>query len=226
MKRKLWSMGAALFAACLAQAPAALADPIYVEVVDAGSLLPGAQNVGGGVNTINGNLTSNTDVDVYALDLAGGFFSARTNGPACCSGTDTQLFLFDVNGLGVAANDDGLGLNSQSSLIETTLAAGRYYLAVSTWDYDPYSTGGFIFPDYQLCCNHVTDKATGPGGSSSLLGWAVGPLGAGSGTQPGAYSVTLNQVTVPEPGTLALFGAGLVMVSVAMRRRQIRGKAL
>jgi hypothetical protein len=38
--------------------------------------------------------------------------------------------------------------------------------------------------------------------------------------------VTLNQVTVPEPGTLALFGAGLVMVSVAMRRRQIRGKAL
>lgn len=219
MKSKLWSLGAALFTVCLTQAPAALADPIYLEVVDAGSLLPGSQNVGAGVNTINGNLTGATDVDVYALDLAGGFFSAQTNGPACCTGTDTQLFLFDANGFGVAANDDGLGFNSQSSLIQTTLAAGRYYLAVSTFDYDPYSAGGFIFPDFQYCCNQPTVGPTGPGGSSSLLGWGVGPLGTGSGQQPGAYSVTLNQVTVPEPGTLALFGAGLVMVGFSMRRR-------
>lgn len=219
MKNKLWSLGAALFAACLSQAPAALANPIYVEVVDAGSLLPGAQNVGAGVNTINGNLPDRTDVDMYVLDLAGGFFSARTNGPACCTGTDTQLFLFDANGFGIAANDDGLGLNSQSSLIETTLAAGRYYLAVSTYDYDPFSAGGFIFPDPDMCCDHPTDLAIGTGGSSVLLGWADGPQARGSGQQPGAYSVTLNQVTVPEPGTLALFGAGLLMVGFSMRRR-------
>ena len=61
---------------------------------------------------------------------------------------DTQLFLFDADGLGVYANDDSAA-TSQSTLPAghplTPAAPGEYLLGVSPYDRDPQSDAGAIF---------------------------------------------------------------------------------
>jgi hypothetical protein len=207
----------------LFSAASSSATPVtYVEVGDAGQTLGTAPNVGGGVNAITGLLENGTAVDLFALNLGAGVFTASTGNVPCCDGsTDTQLFLFDASGMGIIGNDDAPTGNTQKSFIQSNLTGGLYYLAVSTYDLDPFSAGGFIFaPDPSVCCNQPMVAPTGPGGGSPLLQWAVGPSASGSGQQPGPYTITLNQETisaVPEPATLILVGTGITAV---LRRRK------
>ena len=119
---------------------------------------------------------------------------------------------------GIVANDDRGDVPSQGSFISANLAAGIYYLAVSTFNLDPYSISGNIFPDFFNCCQHPISINSGPGGGDPLSFWANGPAGGGS-PQGGAYRITLNQETVPEPTSVLLLGAGLAALPFFRRKR-------
>ena len=128
------------------------------------------------LDTISGTLSSSTDRDMYRIcKLPAGSASATTVGtPGTLS--DTQLFLFNGSGLGVRANDDSVGL--RSTLPSEVLGWGVYYLAVSTFDSDPVSVGGLIFPSTPFT---GVFGPTGPGGGSPISGWQ-GLVGTGTYT--------------------------------------------
>ena len=134
--------------ALLLTAPAATAAS---ELGNAGDLPATAQDLSGEtVAQITGDFPDATDVDMYKLCLSGGgTFSATTvGGPPL----DTQLYLFDANGLGVYGNDD-TDTGTQSTLPAghalTPQAAGMYYLAVAPVNQEPRSDGGSIFSAVQ-----------------------------------------------------------------------------
>ncbi|RKX57547.1 MAG: hypothetical protein DRP29_08355 [Thermodesulfobacteriota bacterium] len=60
---------------------------------------------------------------------------------------DTQLFLFDENGYDVLANDDYSGIR-RSYLSSFDREPEIYFPAISSWNNDPVSGGGLIFPSY------------------------------------------------------------------------------
>ena len=145
------------------------------------------------------------------------------NGNAAIPGliADTQLYLFDANGVGVMGNDDDGPILQQSRLYNNgSLAAGIYYLLITGWDLDPLSAGGLIFPTGGDGNNNFLQGPTGPGGQQALIGYS----GDGT-TNTGEYQITLvgamgdvADVPTPEPGTLAL--AGVAMTAVALVRRK------
>jgi len=189
----------------------------------AGVLSFGPFGVGPAAATITGSIGFPADVDMFAFTVTrSGDLAATTVGQ---SGTliDTQLFLFSFPGLGVAANDD-----SQKTLRSTfgavPVSPGLYFLAISSFDRDPVSPGGLIFPSVPFdgnFINHFGFPLLGPGAGSAITGWQ------GSGGT-GTYSILLglsddfsaNPVApalVPEPTTLLLFGTTMAGLGLAAR---------
>ena len=185
----------------------------WTEVEDAGDLPGTAQNItnDGPLEFITGSLTSPTDVDMYAIFITGdGNFSATTVG--WTTDVDTQLTLFDSSGIGVYSNDDFTTNTRQSTLPAldplTPIKPGLYYLAISDWDYDPVSDGGYIFPHPNNIISYTAvDGPTGPGGGSPITGWDGIAISGG-----GSYTIALTGAAasshLPErvnlPGVLLL----------------------
>ncbi len=144
----------------------------------------------GALTTITGSITPNTDADMFRICLTGGgTFSATTDVGSNLN--DPQLFLFNSQGLGVEVNDDISGQNLQSTLPAGGLspaAPGVYYLAISSYNTDPVSAGGLIFPN----TFPGVFGPTGPGGASPITGWT----GAGV---IGDYTITLTGATFCSP---------------------------
>ena len=176
----------------LAANPGAVNVPISVtEIGEAGQLLPDAQVIPGGsatLDSITGTISSNNDVDLFQITLTGDqTFSATTVGGA---GFDTELFLFDANGIGVYGNDDVSSDIDQSTLPAgtplTPQQPGTYFLAITGFQNEPESSGGRIF--------ELTDdgpgllKPTGPGGELPLSGFT------GEGDKSGSYTIKLTGV--------------------------------
>ena len=163
----------------------------WTEVEEAGDLPGTAQLItqNEALEFITGSLSSPTDVDMYAIFITGGGnFSATTVG--WTADVDTQLTLYDSSGIGIYSNDDFATDNNQSTLPAfhplTPITPGLYYLAISDWDYDPISDGGYIFP-HPTSGLSDTDVAgpTGPGGASPVTGWdGISLIGGGSYTIP------------------------------------------
>lgn len=192
-------------AAIAALTSAAFAD-VWSEVGDAPELLPGQITVGtGDLDEIDGELFG--FADLYCIRIVDeAQFSATTVGGASF---DTQLWLFDVNGMGVAFNDDSQS-TVQSTLTSTFVNTnGIYFLGISAYDYDALSVGGEIWNDTPYPTERAPD---GPGAGSPLSAWG------GTSFYDGPYKILLKGASfhVPEPSALALLAVG----GLAMLRRR------
>ncbi|WP_407891590.1 hypothetical protein [Scytonema sp. NUACC26] len=166
---------------------------VKTEDGEAGQLLDTAQNLtlqpGTFVTSISGEVNNNNDVDLYKIFLSGGqTFSATTVEGATF---DTQLFLFDVTGRGVYANDDNPSIR-QSTLPEantlTPTQPGFYYLGISSYNNDPQSGMGRIFDT-----SDFTVAPIKPGGDLPLSSWN------NAGNSSGNYTISLRGTAVAIP---------------------------
>lgn len=162
---------------------------------DAGDLPSTAQDLGSGaVPSIFGSFSSGGDVDVYRVCLSDGpSFFASTVG---FTTLDTQLFLFDSNGRGVYSNDDASigvrGSRLPSGHRFSPSAPGEYFIAVSSFNNDPQSNAGEIFPDLfssSLYPDGIVNAA-GVGGDEPIVSWSGPTRGP-----PGLYRITLTGTT-------------------------------
>jgi hypothetical protein len=171
----------------------------WTEVEEAGNLPGTAQRINQNeaneaLEFITGSLSSPIDVDMYAIFITGGGnFSATTVGWTV--DVDTQLTLYDSSGIGIYSNDDFDTDNLQSTLPAfnplTPITPGLYYLAISDWDYDPLSDGGYIFPHPAGGLSDTAiDGPTGPGGGLPVTGWdGISTIGGGT------YTIALTGAT-------------------------------
>ncbi len=99
------------------------------------SLNASATNIvlsGSGRGFAFGTLESNSDVDVFRIDITSSRLVTIDVGQNGSPGLDTYLRLYNSSGQEVASNDDG-GINSNSRL-SLNLAAGRYYIQVTSYN--------------------------------------------------------------------------------------------
>ena len=190
------------------------------EIGDAGQLLSNAQVIPGGTDFITGTISSNNDVDLFQITLGGGTFSATTVGGAAF---DTQLFLFDENGLLVAQNDDSdSSLTLQSTLSvsptsgstipvtttgTTSLNPGTYFLAISSYDNDPVGSPLSDFTGDGFGNGSYTIALTGVQGNSFSLGSSPDGFPPGTAISFGNDLIAIVQgVSIPD------FSRGFVFV--------------
>ena len=188
--------------------PPALTSEEFNEVNDAGQSLETAGVINDETSPfprrINGELSTENDVDLYRLSLeAETSFSATT-----VEGTivDTALFLFDEEGFGLVANDDSDGTFQSTLPTQEIAEAGTVYLGISSFFNRPVSEGGAIFSD-----GFGDLTPTSAGGGSPLAGYTE------EGQQSGAYTIFLSNPNLEEAGglqvpageTLALIGGNV-----------------
>ncbi len=174
-------------------------DTSVLVVGDAGELIETALFVsnspGGALESISGNLSNVEDVDLFQIYLTGEVtFSATTVNPETT--LDTQLFLFNADGLGVYANEDQAGCNCfQATLpagdVLTPTEPGVYYLGIGTFGDNAVSSGGEIFPSSFEAGFEAIKAPTGDGGLLPLSGWIKNP-------EQGSYRINLTGVEAVE----------------------------
>ncbi|MDJ0536422.1 MAG: filamentous hemagglutinin N-terminal domain-containing protein [Xenococcaceae cyanobacterium MO_207.B15] len=178
-------------------------DTSVLVVGDAGELVETALFVsdtpGEALESISGNISSTEDVDLFQIYLTGeGTFSATTVNPETT--LDTQLFLFDADGLGIYANEDQAGCNCfQATLpagdVLTPTEPGVYYLGISTFGDNAVSSGGEIFPSSSEAGFEAIKTPTGDGGLLPLSAWI-------GGLEQGSYKINLTGVEAAETTVL------------------------
>jgi len=146
--------------------------PDHPEILDAGNLPGTAQDVTGvgSLNSIAGVTSTVDQQDMFRICITDpGGFSATTE---LMANFDTQLFLFDNNGLGIYSNDDTpAALGFQSTLpagdINSPTTPGIYFIAIDGFDGEPEGAGGEIFQNTIAGAN----PPTGPGGPGPITTW-------------------------------------------------------
>ena len=170
--------------------------PPYAENADAGELPGTARTVlgSGSLTQITGTLSLN-NADMYRISICDfANFSASTVGGASFN---TQLFLFDANGMPVEFDDDTLA-NTQSTITNQFVTAnGDYYLAISAADRDPVSSTGAIWLDTPFTTQRGPD---GPGAANAISGWT----GTGDPGATPAYTITLTGACAAAAGHVGL----------------------
>ena len=88
---------------------------------------------GGNSDSITGTISDVNDVDVFQISVDGDeiFFASTVNG----ANFDTELFLFDSDGLFISGNDDANG--TFQSTLDLSLSTGTYFLAISSFSNSP-----------------------------------------------------------------------------------------
>lgn len=156
---------------------------------------------GTGATTISGVRQGNDD-DMFAVCVS----DANAFGASVVGGAtwDSQLFLFDSQGLGVLHNDDDpndlSGNTFQSNITGVPLAqGGLYYLLITGWNRDPMSLGNqLIWNDDDGAGNFNTVRpADGPGAANPIL------LYLGAGNAGGAYTITLTGANAVCPADIS-----------------------
>jgi hypothetical protein len=181
----------------------------FTEAGDQSATAPGsAVGATTGTDYLNGIISSTTDADLYSFIVgATSTFRATVTGSASDPLVDSQLFLFDSMGKALKANDDRSATNTLSRINTITLAAGTYFLGISSFDYDPTNaSGNFLFPNAQLGQRNPISQA-----DQLLAGWAPRSAKTSPG---GGYTITIDTTKkVPTPALLpglAALGFGAI----------------
>jgi hypothetical protein len=154
----------------------------------------------------SGGLSPNL-VDLYGFSITNSgryFFNTLGSGVA-----DTQLFLFDSAGMGLAWNNDASVTPVATwSALDATLGVGNYFIAVTWFGMDPVDDAGLSIFD-------TLGNAGGPiAGTGALSGWA--DFSGVTLFDRGDYVIT---GYLPTPSALALALAALgLMAGVSTRR--------
>lgn len=166
----------------------------HTELGDAGSLPETAQATPtGALRAIRGVLFPE-DVDIYAIYIAQpAQFRATTR---CLTQFDTQLYLFDASGRGVAFNDDAPEGGLQSLLTAQCVSQpGLYYLAITAYGRSAAGCmGGAIWspaPANQIRCPDGSER------ESRLGGWT------GRHAVNAEYVIELQGVVGAQPAALS-----------------------
>ncbi len=192
-KRMLWSIVTTSALLTLANA-----QMNHQEQGDAGDLPETAQATGTDTSTqlaaIRGTLGA-SDVDMYVIYIAdpANFVATTVNNN---TNFDTQLWLFDSEGKGVAFNDDvggdtpGRSRIDNSSELLTNRSAGIYYVAISRYDRDAIGCGDRLM---WLNTPFTGVRApNGPDAATRVAGWLNTTSAAGN------YEITFtNAFTAP-----------------------------
>jgi len=188
--------GCAVAVLATAMAADAMAGPDWEESLygDAGPLLSTAQVVTGigTLSTIRGTLEAFADSgdfqDMYRIEIncpAAITFKAGTDPSFGGSGDfNTQLWLFNANGLGLLGNNDvtpslglsGFGNMSTDGTGIVISAPGTYYIAVSGLGSVPINSAGQAL--FSFVSPMEVSGPDGPGGSTPIAGWS-GPGASG-----------------------------------------------
>lgn len=223
---KISSIVVTLFASAGCYIAAARAD-VHTEIGDAGALPNTAQLIAGSgpLTRINGSLgrAGGDVIDMFRITISDpASFSAATTQLGESFMDDTTLFLFRVDGTGIAKNDDidevnFLSLMPVGDSHYAGLAPGDYILGIAPYGVlpavvtNPTSTNQLVFPFQPYT------------GVTGTLNGLLPMLGYGEISSPAAtgdYAINLtgaSMVSVPSPAAAALLALGGL---VAGRRRR------
>ncbi len=193
---------------------------IWTESGDAGDMPGTAQGAAGSgsLTDIFGTVSALTDADMFIINITNpAAFSATTN-VSPLTMTDTTLYLFNLDGTGIAKNDDVSASNYLSNFPVgasqyASIAPGQYILAVAGFAFAPFNiTPPTTLADLMFDVNTFTGVLS-PQNPGPILGWAD----AGA-YDSGDYHITLTGAElVPTPGAAAMFG--LAGLAITRRRR-------
>jgi hypothetical protein len=192
---------------------------------DAGNLPSTSQDLGSGaVTSILGSFTGGGDVDMYRVCLTDGASFSASATSVGSPPLDTQIFLMDANGLGVYSNDDAAigvrGSRLPSNHRFSPSGPGVYFLALSSFNNDPQSDAGEIFPDLFSASLYpdMVVPAAGVGADEPIVGWSGltrGPAGNYRITVTGTMGCDMVPPTVdlrsPADGSHVKQGAPVVV---------------
>ncbi len=178
------------------------------------------------LTTLNGTIGSSSgelgEGDVYEIYISNpSAFSASTPvGTPNANGFNTQLFLFNVNGTGIEANDDavgGIGGASALTSLSSSYSAGYYYLVITGESLNPAggTSASAIFP------NNGTRVVAAPTNASTVFSGYTD-----NSNEFGQYSIKLTGVQIspaPEPSSLLLIVVGAGVAGFLFRRQRRSG---
>jgi hypothetical protein len=199
---------------------------VFTETTDAGTL-PGAAlpiTGSGPLTRINGSLgaAAGDQIDLFIINIVSpSTFSAATRNLGQSFMSDTQLFLFSLDGVGIAKNDDIDEINYLSDLpvgdpAYASLTPGLYILGIAPYGVlptivtNPTSTTQSVFPFQPFT------GVTGPlNGSAPMIGF--GTISGFAST--GDYAIDLTgTAAVPTPAAASLLALGAA-AGLTRRRR-------
>jgi hypothetical protein len=149
----------------------------WSEAGDAGPLPATAQTTAGSgaLTTITGQLATDSDVDMYCINVSdpSGFFA----GLLCAGHADPDLYLFNSSGQGIALATTCAG--GYKSIPGAFVALpGTYYVAVVGSGGSALTGGNAMW----LPGLFATRPPGGPGAGGPVTGWGGAPIRQGTGT--------------------------------------------
>lgn len=231
-KRELNDRGrwcASILAICLGIAfPAsAVHGAVYVSNGTAGEMPSSAEVVSGSgvLNAIRGTATITAGIsigDIFRIFIsdADEFSVSTLYTQPGTNNFDTQIFLFDSSGHGIATNDDAAdsaqSFLSSGSAPLSSLTEGIYYVLIEGAGRYPVDAAG------HLIFTNILAGADADGVYAANAGAGIFTGLTGNSSEGGAYSLVFTGVefiAIPEPATVVLLGAAALVFLLASRMR-------